>query len=135
MAPSYRSIDYRIRPSKHVERVMLCEAFRRLRFHVLEDYKYVGLGSVFFADFRIIHRSLGITRMLSIEKQENDSARFEWNKPYSGIEMLFGETEQRLSDVDFSEPTIIWLDYDGPLTRSVISDIRHVAHAASHGSV
>lgn len=114
---------------------MLCEAFRRLRFHVLEDYKYVGLGSVFFADFRIIHRSLGITRMLSIEKQENDSARFEWNKPYSGIEMLFGETEQRLSDVDFSEPTIIWLDYDGPLTRSVISDIRHVAHAASHGSV
>ncbi|MGI3213048.1 O-methyltransferase [Roseovarius tibetensis] len=135
MAPSYRSIDYRIRPSKHVERVMLCEAFRRLRFHVLEDYKYVGLGSVFFADFRMIHRSLGITRMLSIEKQENESARFEWNKPYSGIEMLFGETEQRLSDIDFSEPTIIWLDYDGPLTRSVISDIRHVAHAASHGSV
>lgn len=135
MAPSYRSIDYRIRPSKHVERVMLCEAFRRLRFHVLEDYQYVGLGSVFFADFRMVHRSLGITRMLSIERQQNDCARFEWNKPYSGIEMLFGETEQRLSDIDFSKPTIIWLDYDGPLSRSVISDIRHVAHAASHGSV
>ena len=135
MAPSYRSIDYRIRPAKHVERVMLCEAFRRLRFYVLEDYQYVGLGSVFFADFRMFHRILGITTMFSIEQQKNDSDRFEWNKPYSGIEMLFGETEQRLSDVNFSQPTIIWLDYDGPLTRSVISDIRHVAHSTSHGSI
>lgn len=135
MAPSYRLIDYRLRPSKHVERVMLCEAFRRLRFHVVEDYQYVGLGSVFFADFRMIHRTLGISRMFSIEKQESHGERFEWNKPYAGITMLFGETEQRLSDVDFSAPTIIWLDYDGPLVRSVISDIRTVAHGVSHGSV
>jgi hypothetical protein len=135
MAPSYRLIDYRLRPSKHVERVMLCEAFRRLRFHVPEDYQYVGLGSVFFADFRMVHRSLGISRMFSIERQANHGDRFEWNKPYSGITMLFGETEQKLSDVDFSEPTITWLDYDGPLLKSVISDIRNVAHAASHGSV
>ncbi|MEJ8574153.1 O-methyltransferase [Microbaculum marinum] len=135
MAPSYRLIDYRLRPSKHVERIMLCEAFRRLQFHVLEDYQYVGLGSVFFADFRLIHRSLGISRMFSIEKHANHGERFEWNKPYSGITMMFGETEQRLTDVDFSTPTIIWLDYDGPLVRSVIGDIRTVAHSASHGSI
>lgn len=134
MAPSYRLIDYRLRPAKHVERVMLCEAFQRLRFHVLEDYQYVGLGSVFFADFRMIHHRLGISRMYSIERQEIHGERFEWNKPYSGITMLFGETERRLSDIDFSLPTIIWLDYDGPLLGSIVSDIRTVAHAASHGS-
>ena len=133
MAPSYRLIDYRLRPSKHVERLMLCEAFRHLRFHVLEDYQYVGLGSIFFADFRLMHRSLGISRMFSIEKQENHRERFEWNKPYSGITIMFGNTEQRLTDLDFSVPTIIWLDYDGPLLPSVIGDIRTVAHAASHG--
>jgi len=114
---------------------MLCEAFRRLRFHTLEYYQYVGLGSVFFADFRIVHRSLGISRMFSIERQKIHCERFEWNKPYSGITMLFGETEQRLSDIDFSIPTIVWLDYDGPLLRSIVSDIRTVAHSASHGSV
>ena len=135
MAPSYRLIDYRLRPAKHIERLMLCEAFRRLRFHALEDYQYVGLGSIFFADFRLVHRNLGITRMVSIEKQEIHSERFEWNKPYSGISMLFGETERRLSDVEFSVPTIIWLDYDGPLVDSVVGDIRTVAHAASHGTV
>lgn len=135
MPPSYRLIDYRLRPAKYVERVMLCDAFRRLNFHVLEDYQYVGLGSVYFADFKIIHRGVGISRMFSIEKHETDAERFEWNKPYAGITMLFGETEQKLSDVDFDQPTITWLDYDGPLVESVIRDIRYVAHAASHGSL
>jgi hypothetical protein len=135
MAPSYRLIDYRLRPAKHAERLMLCEAFRRVRFHQLEDYQYVGMGSVFFADFRLVHRMLGIKTMFSIEKQAMHEQRFEWNKPYSGITMLFGPTEKRLSDIDFNKPTIIWLDYDGPLIGSVVSDIRNVAHAASHGLV
>ena len=114
---------------------MLCEAFRNLRFHSPEDYQYVGMGSIFFADFRLIHRTLGISRMFSIEEQEIHRDRFEWNKPYAGIKLLFGSTGERLPDVDFSVPTIIWLDYDGALSRPIISDIRAVAHAATHGSV
>ena len=135
MGSSYRSIDYRIRPAKYAERQMLCEAFQRLQFHSLEEYQYVGLGSVFFSDFQLLHRRLGISRMFSIEKNESDGARFEWNKPYKGITMLFGRTEQRLADIDFSVPTITWLDYDGPMVESVLSDIRTVSHSASHGSV
>ena len=135
MAPSYREIDYRIRPAKHVERLMLCEAFRHLRFHVLNDYQYVGLGSIFFTDFRLVHRSLGISRMISIEKVVNHRDRFEWNKPYAGISLRFGTTGQHLSRIDFNIPTIFWLDYDDPLSGSIISDIRTVAHNASHGSV
>lgn len=133
MSPSYRLIDYRLRPAKHAERLMLCEAFRRIRFHQLEDYQYVGMGSVFFADFRLIHRTLGIKTMFSIEKQESHEKRFEWNKPYSGIKMLFGPTEKRLSDIDFSKPNVVWLDYDGPLIGSVVSDVRTVVHSAIHG--
>ncbi len=114
---------------------MLCEAFRRLRFHDLEDYQYVGLGSIYLADIRLVHRSLGICRMFSIVKQIQNNERFKWNKPYSGITMSFGETARRLSDVDFSRPTIIWLDYDDRLIGSIFKDIRDVAHSASHGSV
>lgn len=135
MAPSYRLIDYRLRPAKHAERLMLCEAFRRVRFHQLEDYQYVGMGSIFFSDFRMVHRGLGLKAMFSIEQQATQEKRFEWNKPYSGITMLFGPTEKRLSDIDFAKPTIIWLDYDGPLVGSVIGDIRTIAHSASHGLV
>ena len=82
-----------------------------------------------------MHRNLGISKMTSIEKEESDKERVEWNKPYAGITVLFGSTEKRLSEVDFCRPTIIWLDYDGPMSVSVIDDIRTVAHNASHGSV
>lgn len=135
MAPSYRSIDYRLRPAKHAERLMLCEAFRHLRFHGMDDYQYVGLGSIYFSDFRMVHKTLGISKLFSIEKQENDSDRFEWNKPFASIQMLFGGTNKRLSDIDFTKPTITWLDYDGPLNSAVIGDIRLIAHSACHGSV
>lgn len=73
--------------------------------------------------------------MFSIEKQENDSERFEWNKPFSNIEILFGATNKRLSDIDFKRPTITWLDYDGPLNSAVIGDVRMIAHNACHGSM
>ena len=114
---------------------MLCEAFQHLRFHLLKDYQYVGLGSIFFTDFRLVHRTLGISRMTSIEKVGSHRERFEWNKPYAAINLLFGTTGQHLPRIDFSKPTIIWLDYEDPLLGSAISDIRTVAHTASHGSV
>ncbi|WP_412549856.1 O-methyltransferase [Sinorhizobium meliloti] len=46
MPASYREIDYRIRPGKHAERLMMVEAFRHLRFGTVASYQYVGLGSV-----------------------------------------------------------------------------------------
>lgn len=60
MAGSFNKIDYRLRPAKHAERVMLCDLLRRMRFSSLESYQYVGFGSVAFVDFRMIHRALGI---------------------------------------------------------------------------
>ena len=55
---SYRKIDYRVRPGKYAERLMMIESFRRLRFATIESYQYVGLGSVYFSDFYLIHRAL-----------------------------------------------------------------------------
>ena len=88
MAASYREIDYRIRPAKYAERLMMVEAFRRLRFGSIESYQYVGLGSVYFSDFSLIHRTLGISKMVSIEKNEEDKSRFIENAPFSCIELL-----------------------------------------------
>ena len=66
---SYDQINYYLRPSKHVERNMLAAAFMRLReFGSLEAYRYVGMGSVNFSDFVIFHRLLGVSPMISIEK-------------------------------------------------------------------
>ena len=70
MTASFRKIDYRVRPAKHAERMMMCEAFARLgAFDELPSYQYVGLGSVYFVDFLLFHRILGIRDMVNIEGQ------------------------------------------------------------------
>lgn len=77
MSGSFRRIDYSLRPAKHAERRMMCDVFRRLRpFGRVEDYMYVGFGSVWFSDFSLFHRALGIRDMLSIEKERSAEQRF-----------------------------------------------------------
>lgn len=113
----------------------MIEAFRRLRFGTVESYQYIGLGSVYFSDFSLVHKALGITKLVSIERAEHDKKRFEANIPFGCIEMLWGETSTQLPNIDLGLRTIAWLDYDGRLSRSVLGDIREVAKRAATGSV
>ncbi len=136
LSKSYRKIDYRLRPAKHAERLMMCEAFRRLRFGAVSSYQYVGLGSVYFADFALFHKALGINRMFSIEGGGGDDRqRFLDNRPFANIDLLWGRTDTELSKIDFGLRTIAWLDYDGRLTRSVLDDVATVVAAISSGSL
>jgi len=135
MPASYREIDYRIRPGKHAERLMMAEAFRRLKFASVESYQYVGLGSVYFSDFKLMHRALGITKMVSIERAEHDKRRFEDNIPFGCIEMKWGDTASELPKIDLSLRSIIWLDYDGRLSKSVLGDLREIVGRAVGGTV
>lgn len=113
----------------------MVEALRRLRFGRLEDYHYIGLGSVYFADFALFHRALGIRRMTSIEQEEHDKSRFSSNLPYANIKMAWGSTSEVLPQMDLSSRAVVWLDYDGSLDRSMLDDLRTVASKAATGSV
>lgn len=137
MAGSFERIDYRLRPAKHVERLMLCDAFRRLKFAPIEDYQYVGMGSVYFSDFALLHKDLGIREMYSIEavNAETVQERFAENRPFSNIKMLWGKCSAVLPGVDLSRPTVLWLDYDGRLDRSVLNDLSDVVGRISEGCV
>ena len=135
MPSSYREIDYRVRPGKHAERMMMVDAFRRLRFASPESYQYVGLGSVYFSDFSLLHKSIGVTKMVSIERNEHDRDRFTDNIPFSCVEMLWGDTATELNKIDLGLRSIVWLDYDGRLSRPVLRDIENVSSRASSGSI
>lgn len=134
MVASYRQIDYRLRPAKHAERLMMCEAFRRLRFASVESYQYVGLGSVYFSDFSLFHRALGINKMISIEKAIHDKDRFMQNLPYANIEMKWGATAVVTPEIDWSIRSIVWFDYDGLLSKDILDDVRTVATKACVGT-
>jgi hypothetical protein len=136
MTGSFRKIDYRLRPAKHVERLMLCDTFRRLKFSTLEDYQYVGMGSVYFSDFSLFHRALGIRSMKCIEGVTSAGVqkRFHDNVPFSNIDILWGRSNAVLPQVDFEKDTIIWLDYDGRLDLGVLNDISSVVAKIKSGS-
>lgn len=135
MSASFRRIDYSLRPAKYAERRMLCDLFRRLKpFGPIEDYVYVGFGSVWFSDFVLFHRSLGIKKMISIEEAETSRERFEDNKPFR-IHVDYRKSEFALPDLDWSMSQFLWLDYDDPLSPEMLLDMRVVARRADSGTV
>lgn len=136
MPSSYEKINYALRPSKGIERKMVAEALARLSpFDKLKNYRYVGFGSTYFSDFILLHKKLGITKMISMESEVEDSPRFIFNKPYSCIEILFGLSGEILPLLDWKDKTILWLDYDGKLDASVLSDIGLFCSKAVSGSL
>jgi hypothetical protein len=133
---SYERINYALRPAKTIERKMLAEGFQRLAaFASLRSYRYIGFGSTYFSDFITFHRTLNITNMLSIEKDVENSARFEFNLPFKCVKMAYGKSTDVLPMLKWKARTIAWLDYDGPLTADVLADVAFFASNASSGSV
>ena len=66
---SFLEIDYSLRPNKSIERKVIFEFFASIRERFsLSDYTYVGFGSMWFVDFVMAHRTLGIKDMVSFEK-------------------------------------------------------------------
>lgn len=136
MAGSYESINYALRPAKVIERKMLCEAFARLAaFDKLVSYRYLGFGSTYFSDFSLVHRLLGITKNTSMERDLHNRSRFEFNRPYSCIELQFGESNDILPRLSWDVKTIAWLDYDRKMGQEVLSDIAFFCAKALPGSV
>lgn len=135
MVDSFRRIDYSLRPAKHAERRMLCDVFRRLtHFQPVETYRYVGFGSVWFSDFVLFHRALGIRDMLSIEQSVQSKPRFEANKPFA-IDIDFRSSSLVLPELNYDRRQFIWLDYDDPITLDMVNDVAAITRRASSGTV
>jgi len=136
--PSYEKINYSLRPSKQIERKMLLEAFRRLyHFERVDKYRYIGLGSVYFSDFILMHKALGVEDMLSIEDEDDDGKqeRFKFNCPYGCISLEFKKSTAVLAKVPWDKRTILWLDYDQRIQNYMLQDIEFFCANAIPGSM
>ena len=138
--PNFESINYNLRAAKNVERKMLCEAFNRLTaLDDIKNYRYVGFGSAYFTDFNLFHKSLGITKLLSIEKEDalEYKSRIDFNKPFSCIDIVYGESNSILPRLDWQKwkKTMVWLDYTNKLNAQIIGDITTVLSYIKPGSV
>jgi len=102
----------------------------------LEDYRYIGFGSKYFSDFIIFHRHLNISEMISIEADVTNKDRYEFNKPYSNVQMEWGHSSTVLPKLaNSTKKTIYWLDYDGAFAEFMLKDSATIAESISSGSV
>lgn len=134
---SLARVDYRIRPAKYIERHMLCDIFRCLNpFGRVELYRYLGFGGIYFADFILMHKMLGITNMLSMERDADQEPRHNFNRPYKCIRLDFRSSQEVLASIeDWDVRTIAWLDYTDKLDNSILADIEFFIGHAYPGSV
>ena len=70
-----------------------------------------------------------------MEKDTINEKRFQFNKPYNCITLMFGKSNDLLPTLNWDIKTIIWLDYDNPLNESVLTDVAFVSTHAAPGSI
>lgn len=115
---------------------MIVDACRRLGpFGPPEGYEYIGFGALEFVDYHLMRRGVGIVGMTSIEHDFARRERYEFNRPYGEVQVLIGNSADRLSEVDWSGLRIVWMDYECPLNEDVLADVSQLAQRLQPGSV
>jgi hypothetical protein len=118
-------VSYDLRPAKQTERRLLLD-FLRCASEVgltISDYRYVGMGGTMFYDFHLIHRFLGVNRMISLERDPAMHPRSAFNRPFEFITVSNESVADFLARDRDETVTIYWLDYDDGLGPEITADI------------
>lgn len=140
------SIPYHLRPHKAVDRRIFIDLLGRLeRWRPLTDYVYLSMGAYPLEDHKLIHRILGITRLVAFDKESSIVARQLFNKPIENcwcIERTSGQVVDKfdhvLEECGFGGPdgVIVWLDYTDPKKLGVqIREFQTLLDRLSAGDV
>jgi hypothetical protein len=133
---SFETINYALRPNKNVERKLIANTLIKLRTEFpVNEYRYIGFGSMWFSDFVLMHKLIGINDMVTIENQVSRKKRVEFNKPFACIAVRMEQASAALGEVIDSKRCFVWLDYDGPLKDAMTGDIETAVGGMKSGSL
>lgn len=136
---SFEKVNYSLRPNKSVERKLivrlLAEIDQKAKLGI-KSYSYIGLGSMWFVDFVLVHRTFEISSLISIEREESRKTRAEFNRPYSCVRVEPGDTTKVFPTLITKHPKcIVWLDYDDELSDFMFEDIETFCRGCMPGSI
>jgi hypothetical protein len=116
---------------------MLIDALHKLSLagFQISDYQYTGFGSIYFVDFILFHKLLGIHRMLSVEYSTSIKKRIHFNRPYKCVDIAIKPIADVIPTLSPDLKHILWLDYDSLLWRGHLEDIRLATTYLSSGSI
>jgi hypothetical protein len=122
---SYLKVPYDLRPAKQIERRMFIDALQLLALAGFEigDYQYTGFGSIFFVDFILFHKLLGLRKLLSVEYSTAIEKRVKFNKPFKEVEILMKSITDVIPTLSKDRKHILWLDYDDVLQKRHLADL------------
>jgi putative O-methyltransferase len=134
---SYLKVSYDLRPAKQIERRMIIDSLQILTSNgfPIRDYQYTGLGSIYFVDFILFHRILGMTSLLSVEHDMRIRRRVKFNKPFAEIDIAMKPIGDVIPTLDRDKKHLLWLDYDFHLNRTAVADSALAAFKLSAGSI
>lgn len=133
---SYEKFNYLLRPSKQVERKLFIETFHHLRAagYPIDKYTYIGLGSVFYADFILFHKYLYIDVMTRVEWADIER-RMRFNKPFDFVTLKMGAVSEIISGLSRKTRHLVWLDYDRPMDSEMLNDLDGFLQVLAPGSL
>jgi hypothetical protein len=81
------------------------------------------MGGTMFYDFHLLHRFLGVSRMVSLERDPDMHPRSCFNCPFDFIAVKNETVADFLANDREEAVTIYWLDYDGQIAPDIVADI------------
>lgn len=134
---SYLKVSYDLRPAKQIERRMFIDALQRLALAgiPISQYQYTGLGSIYFVDFVLFHKLLGMENLLSVEHDTKIARRIEFNRPFGQVTVAMKPISEVIPLLSRDRRHVVWLDYDDVIQAGHLEDLVACGESLSRGSI
>ena len=135
---SYLGTDYSGKTYKKICRKMIARLVQAFSECIHDRLDYIGMGSLFYEDFREFYPHGFMNRMTSIEYMLDREGKFDrqkyrrflMNRPYEEIELLPLSVREAVDTLSFDRNFIAWFDYDSTITRETIEEMADVIRKA-----
>lgn len=137
---SFDTVNYSLRPNKAIQRAIVFGLIRNtIDALKISSPVYIGFGSIWFSDFHIAHKSLGIKKLVSVEADEIGYKRAVFNRPFKCVEVLHEWSTDAIPGLrqnpNYSDfPWILWLDYDSYLNEDMLAEITELPNILPESS-
>lgn len=118
------ALPYRLRPHKAVDRRLFLDLLSRWeRWQPLDRHVYVSMAGYTMEDQKLVHRLVGIDRLLAFDRNSDIVDRQMFNRPTHEARCVVASADEITADIDLAVRSagiddasgyVVWLDYTSP---------------------
>jgi hypothetical protein len=101
----------------------------------IPEYQYTGFGSIYFVDFVLFHKYLGIKRMWSVEHDLSITKRIRFNRPFGFVKIFMADAGEVVAQLPLDRRHLLWLDYDTVVSAALAEHLYLALSRLPTGSI